>query len=122
MIKTHLVPFGALVLVACAVAPAQRTVSYGEAKSNLAEGKTTKVQVLELFGAPNITERDTQGNDVWMYSKVSQQRYSQHHYIWIVIFGTGGQSSSSSQETFDLLMKFDRNGVLSSYTVRESRF
>ena len=39
---------------------------------NLEVGKTTKANVLETFGSPNITTRDGAGREVWTYQRQAQ--------------------------------------------------
>ncbi len=113
--------------------------SYGLAKKMLEKGKTTQQQVVEIFGAPNITTKGT-GDvaEVWTYEKVSSE------YVASQI-GVGGgyglaahpgsvgmaggamghyvkQKGASSVRTVTLIIKFDANEVVSDYRIMETNF
>ena len=66
----------ALTLAGCATTPApvdQRNsmLTQGNVQLNLRVGSTTKADVLEKFGAPNITTRDGSGQEVWSYQRMA---------------------------------------------------
>ena len=64
-------------LGACATPPVgpvdQRNsaLTQGNVQLNLQVGKTTKADVLEKFGSPNITTRDGAGQEVWSYQRMA---------------------------------------------------
>ncbi|MFO1375029.1 MAG: hypothetical protein U1E99_10690 [Agitococcus sp.] len=93
---------------------------------NLAVGQTTKAEVLEKFGSPNITTRDGAGREVWSYQREAQvtQSASQSGY-WSVILA--GQSSSaagfeSSSRMITLIIKFDDKDIVTDFRSRTSNF
>ena len=101
-------------------------LTQGNVQMNLVVGKTTKAEVLENFGAPNITTRDGSGREVWTYQRAAQvsQSSSQSGY-WTIIFG--GQSSNttgfeSSSQMITLIIKFDKNDVVTDFRSRTSNF
>ena len=101
-------------------------LTQGNVQMNLVVGKTTKAEVLENFGAPNITTRDGAGREVWTYQRAAQvsQSSSQSGY-WTIIFG--GQSSNttgfeSSSQMITLIIKFDKNDVVTDFRSRTSNF
>lgn len=101
-------------------------LTQGNVQMNLVVGKTTKAEVLESFGAPNITTRDGSGREVWTYQRAAQasQSSSQSGY-WTIIFG--GQSSNtsgfeSSSQMITLIIKFDKNDVVTDFRSRTSNF
>ena len=64
----------AIALVGCVQAPRVTPVddrnsplTQGNVQLNVAVGKTTKAEVLESFGAPNVTTRDGSGKETWSY-------------------------------------------------------
>ena len=62
-----------LVLPGCVPAPQPLTernaaLTQGNIQMHLVVGQTTKAEVLETFGAPNITTRDGSGREVWTSS------------------------------------------------------
>lgn len=101
-------------------------LTQGNVQMNLVVGKTTKAEVLENFGAPNITTKDGSGREVWTYQRAAQvsQSSSQSGY-WTIILG--GQSSSSSgfessSRMITLIIKFDKNDVVTDFRSRTSNF
>uniref|UniRef100_B3EQ66 Lipoprotein SmpA/OmlA domain-containing protein n=1 Tax=Chlorobium phaeobacteroides (strain BS1) TaxID=331678 RepID=B3EQ66_CHLPB len=101
-------------------------LTQGNVQMNMIVGKTTKADVLENFGAPNITTRDGSGREVWTYQRAAQvsQSSSQSGY-WTIILG--GQSSNttgfeSSSQMITLIVKFDKNDVVTDFRSRTSNF
>ena len=93
---------------------------------NLEVGKTTQTEVLEVFGALNITSIDGSGQEVWTYQRhatVSQSK-SRSGYFTVILAGGGGGRSSSQQSTrtITLIIKFDKDGVVSDFASRTGNF
>ena len=118
-------------LAGCATPPApvdQRnsTLTQGSVQLNLAVGKTTKAEVLEKFGAPNITTRDGSGVEVWSYQRHAtvSQTSSTSNYWTILILGGASDASGFSQSTrtATLIIKFDKNDIVSDFQSRMSEF
>lgn len=124
----------ALVLVAltaCATTPGpvdQRNsaLTQGNVQLNLAVGETTKAEVLEKFGSPNITTRDASGSEVWSYQRhatVSQSTSSRN--FWTILLVGGGSSASGFSETtrtMTLIIKFNDKDIVSDFRSRSSDF
>ena len=124
---------GSLVLAlnACASVPApvdQRNsaLTQGNVQLNLKVGETTKSQVLDVFGAPNITTRDASGAETWSYQRhatVSQS--SSQSGFWTILLAGGGASAngfSQTSRTMTLIIKFDGHDVVSDFRSRTSDF
>jgi outer membrane protein assembly factor BamE (lipoprotein component of BamABCDE complex) len=101
-------------------------LTQGNVQMNLQVGETTKVEVLENFGSPNVTTRDASGQEVWSYQRAAQvaQSTSSEGY-WTIIFA--GQSKTatgfeSSSRMITLIIKFDENDVVTDFRSRESNF
>ena len=80
-----------ILLTGCVTAPEPLTkknseLTQGMVQMNLEVGKTTKADVLETFGAPNITTRDSSGNEVWTYQRQAQvsQSSSSSGFIFVI--------------------------------------
>lgn len=128
------------VIVACALlslgactttAPAlvdQRNsaLTQGNVQMNLAVGQTTKAQVLEVFGAPNITTRDSAGQEVWTFQRhATVAQSSQNSNYWTILFAGGSSNAtgfSQSTRTMTLIVKFDAKDVVSDFRSRTSDF
>ena len=101
-------------------------LTQGNVQMNLQVGETTKVDVLENFGSPNVTTRDASGQEVWSYQRAAQvaQSTTSEGY-WTIIFA--GQSKTatgfeSSSRMITLIIKFDDNDVVTDFRSRESNF
>ena len=131
-IRTLLIIFGvALNLGACVAPPEPVTkrnsqLTQGNVQMNLIVGQTTKAQVLENFGAPNITTRDGAEREVWTYQRAAQisQSSSQSGYWTIILAGQNSRSSGfeSSSSMITLIIKFDQDDVVSDFRSRTSKF
>ena len=130
---TKIVVLGSLLaMVGCVVKAAEpltqqnSNLTQGNVQLNLVVGQTTKAQVLEVFGAPNVTTRDGAGQEVWTYQRNAQVRQaSERAGGWTLILA--GQSSSasgfeSSSRTITLIIKFDGDDVVSDFRSRTSTF
>ena len=120
-----------LVLPGCVPAPQPLTernaaLTQGNIQMNLVVGQTTKAEVLETFGAPNITTRDGSGQEVWTYQRAAQVSQSSNRSgYWTVILG--GQSSAASgfesgSRMITLIIKFDSSDVVTDFRSRTSDF
>lgn len=101
-------------------------LTQGNIQLNLVVGQTTKAQVLETFGAPNITTRDGSGREVWTYQRAAQVSQSSNRSgYWTVILA--GQNSSASgfesgSRMITLIIKFDSSDVVTDFRSRTSDF
>ncbi|MCB4743459.1 MAG: hypothetical protein LGB07_01000 [Sulfurovum sp.] len=93
---------------------------------NLVTGKTTKAEVLENFGSPNITTRDGGGREVWTYQRTAQvsQSSSQSGYWTIILAGQSGNASGfeSSSRMITLIIKFNSRDIVTDFRSRTSNF
>lgn len=102
------------------------SLTTGNVEMHVKVGATTKAQVLETFGAPNITTTDGSGKEVWVYQRAAtvSQSSSRSNY-WTVIL-TGGSGSASgfeqTQRMMTLIIKFGGDGVVSDFSSRSSQF
>jgi outer membrane protein assembly factor BamE (lipoprotein component of BamABCDE complex) len=102
------------------------SLTQGNVQMNLMVGRTTKAEVLEKFGAPNVTTRDGAGNEVWSYQRSGQiSQSSSNRGYWTVILA--GQSSTgsgfeTSSRMITLIIKFNQRDVVVDFNSRESNF
>lgn len=101
-------------------------LTQGNIQLNLKKGVTTKAEVLEKFGAPNITTRDGAGREVWTYQRAAQvSRSSTRAGYWtIILAGQSGRNSGfkSSSRMITLIIKFDSKDVVADFRSRASNF
>ena len=131
MRKAVLLIFGCLAITGCTdsyqpLTQKNSSLTQGNVQMNIIVGKTTKAEVLEKFGAPNITTRDGSGTEVWTYQRAAQvsQSSSKSGY-WTVIFGGGGSQKSgfeSSSSMMTLIIKFNDRDLVIDCNSRSSIF
>lgn len=97
-------------------------LTYGMVSDNLIKGQTTKNQVLGLFGPPNITTKNGEGNDVWTYDKVGTEASASSVYGTAILFGGNRNKASSSASTVTLSVTFDAYGYVKDYDFYQTRY
>lgn len=132
-LKTVLFTIAALLsLAACApvqtkpVTTRNSELTHGNVQMNLKVGETTQTQVLEAFGAPNITSIDGSGQEVWTYQRAATVTQSESSSgFWTILLA--GQSREASgfeqtQRTMTLIIKFSEKKVVSDFRSRSTEF
>lgn len=127
-----LVLTSAVLLSACATsqpAPVDQrnsALTQGNVQMNLQVGRTSKAEVLEVFGAPNITTRDASGQEVWTFQRhATVAQSSESSSYWTILFAGGSSSAagfSQSSRTMTLIIKFDEKDIVSDFRSRTSDF
>ena len=101
-------------------------LTQGNVQLSVQVGTTTKAEVLENFGSPNITTRDGSGKEVWTYQRSAQvaQSSSKSGYWTILLAGESGSSSGfeSSSRMITIIIKFDSSDVVADFNSRTSNF
>lgn len=121
-----------IVIVGCATADKDRNSNFthGNVQRVLKKGITTQQQVIEVFGAPNITTTDADNNEVWTYQKHSvggESLDAGGGVIGVVpgavgVGGTSGSSYSQSSKTMTLIIKFDEKNIVRDFQSMYSSF
>jgi hypothetical protein len=123
--------------------PAQPSaLSYGLVTSQVRKGVTTQLELVQLFGSPNISTFDSAGIESWVYERTvtqtevqSNARTAQAAANLGVFFGNAqgganaatGQSNAAGSTTTSIrsitvIVKFGPNKTVSDYSVRASYF
>ena len=110
-------------------------LTQGNVQMNVLVGQTTKADVLDTFGAPNVTTRSGEGEEVWSYQRAARvSQSSSRSGLWnIMLFpgarGAGGALGTSSSTGFEtasrmitLIIKFDANDVVADFNSRSATF
>jgi outer membrane protein assembly factor BamE (lipoprotein component of BamABCDE complex) len=101
-------------------------MTQGNVQLNVKVGATTKADVLEVFGAPNITTRDGSGQEVWSYQRHATVAKSKEKDSFWTILLVGGSSKASgfsqTSRTMTLIIKFNADDVVSDFRSRTSDF
>ena len=121
---------------------AASTLSYGTVTSQVQKGKTTQIELLQVFGGPNISTTDRDGVETWVYERTSTQSDVQSNsqtaqgaaslgaffkFVNVDISGSTGRSSSgtsasTSVRSLTVIVKFAADKTVSDYSVRASTF
>ncbi len=100
-------------------------VTVGTVQKEIKVGMSS-VDVVKALGSPNIVQTDDDRNEVWIYDKVSTQinTSSSKAGVWLLLFSAGSNqgSSSSSQRTLTVIIKFDKNNKVKDFSYHTSRF
>ena len=83
-------------------------------------------EVVQALGSPNIVTTDEQGREVWIYDKISTDKvYSEGEGGGTLILLWGQQragSSSTSQQTLTIIIKFDHDKKVRDFAYHASKF
>lgn len=114
------------------------TLTHGMVQMTIRVGVTTQAEVLETFGAPNITTLDASGQEMWVYDRHATVTTdsSGGFTIGIGVGGGGGDvaaggglgfgkrksKTETSTRSMTLIIKFDKQKVVSDFRSRSSSF
>ncbi|UTW13164.1 hypothetical protein [Marinobacterium rhizophilum] len=112
-------------------------LTVGKVQREIREGMSS-AQVAETLGSPNIVSTDQDGNEVWMYDKISTTKvYSTSSggvSALVLGFGSsigggvapgysqGSGATSTSQRTLTIIIKFNENNRVKKFSYRSSSF
>jgi hypothetical protein len=123
--------------------PAQpSTLSYGMVISQVKKGQTRQLDLVQLFGSPNISTYDSAGIETWVYERTVTQIDVQQNTRAVqgaanlgafFNFGQAGGSVSgersagaatttASVRSITVIVKFSSDRIVSDYSVRASYF
>ena len=104
---------------------AEREMTVGVVQREIRAG-LSQDQVAEALGSPNIVTRDAAGNETWIYDKIaSEASYSNSSaYGTILILGGGraAGASANTQRTLTVIIKFDANRQVDTFSYHASKF
>ena len=82
--------------------------------------------VIEILGSPNVVTTDEERREVWVYDKISTDvSYSNKEgYASLLVIGSSSNSGSSSktQRTLTIIIKFDKDNKVRDFAYHTSRF
>lgn len=86
----------------------------------------SQAEVAENLGSPNIVTKDGDGKETWVYDKIATEAsYSNsEQYGTLLIIGAGKSSASysSTQKTLTVVIKFNNESKVDSFTYHTSKF
>lgn len=114
------------------------TLTHGTVQMTLRVGQTTQAEVIETFGAPNITTIDATGHEMWVYDRHATVTRDSSGGFSIGLgvgggdggvgalgglgFGKKKSKTETSSRTMTLVIKFDSANVVSDFRSRSSSF
>lgn len=121
-----------LAMAGCVLTPVPQApidkndLTHGNVQMTLKKSVTTKAQVLEAFGAPNITTIDSENREVWTYQRHAQvsETTASESFGTIILFGGSSRAAGfeQSSRTMTLIIKFDNNDTVYDFRSRSSSF
>ena len=90
-------------------------LTQGQVELTIKPGITTKADVLQKFGAPNITTRDGEGREVWSYQRHATVSRSQENYFSVLLAGSNASGFEKSSRTMTLIIKFDEKDIVANF-------
>jgi uncharacterized protein YcfL len=120
---------GLVLIAGCASFPKvnesaqQSNLTHGNVKSQITKGQTTQAEILQIFGAPNITTKNKSQQEVWNYHKISYESFgAQKDDIYFFLQGGSRAFSSTTSRSFDLIITFDDKDIVTDYSVISAQF
>lgn len=130
----HLIPLAllpvALLLAGCQTEqpqPAEKSQSLtvGTVQKEIRIGMSG-ADVVSVLGSPNMVTTDDQHRETWVYDKVATESVSRSSSGWVFALIAGGRSSSASssttQRTLTIIIKFDEHGKVRDFAYHSSKF
>lgn len=111
------------VCLACATFPKNENpsdssnLSAGTVKKEIIKGQTTQAELLELFGAPNLVTVNANGEEVWNYNRMSYSTQTGSDGMSLLFAGGSRAMTTATTKSFDLILIFDENDVVKTYSV-----
>ena len=108
-------------------------VTVGTVQREIGMGMSA-AEVAEALGSPNIVTTDEQRNETWIYDKISSDvTYSRSSGTIVgLVFGgsaggagvgsTSSGSTSKTQRTLTVIIKFDENNMVRDFSYHSSQF
>ncbi len=101
----------------------KNTLTHGMVQLTIEVGKTTQTNILEAFGAPNITTLDGSGEEVWTYQRagrIVRSKKSARSFLFFFASSEGYAERRSSMMT--LIIKFNKDKIVKDFQSRSSQF
>ncbi len=106
----------------------ERETTVGVAQKEIHTGMS-QADVAEALGSPNIVTRDSDGKETWIYDKIateaSYSRDSGGTGLILSLFGVYSKEAgavSSTQKTLTVVIKFNENHLVDSFSYHASKF
>lgn len=103
----------------------EREMTVGVVQREIKKGMAG-ASVVEALGSPNIVTKDDKERETWVYDKIATEAsYSESQNGLFLILGSISNQSgaaSTTQRTLTVVIKFDANGRVETFTYHQSKF
>ncbi len=103
----------------------EREMTLGIVQKEIRVGMS-QPDIATALGSPNIVTRDSEGRETWIYDKIATEAsYSKSHgYGTILILGLSRDTGaiSTTQKTLTVIIKFNENNLVESFSYHASKF
>ena len=82
----------------------------------------SSADVAGILGSPNMVTTDDQRRESWVYDKVSTDNFVSGSTGFFFGQGTGNATSSRTQKTLTIIIKFDENGKVRDFAYNQTKF
>ena len=104
-------------------------LTLGLVQSSVTKG-ANQVDITKILGAPNIISKDKQGNETWVYDRISRERKSSSMAgfgfgaigTWLGAGGGSRSSDTSSSKSLTVIITFDDNKNVLDYAYQGLEF
>jgi len=120
-----------------ATKPAEQPFTLGLAQRELKVG-LAQAELVAALGSPNILTRDSQGRETWVYDRIATESSAKSNGFGVGAGAVGttassliggllsghsrSETTSTSQRTLTVLVRFDASGRVESFSFHASRF
>ena len=103
----------------------EQDITVGKVQKEVRVGMSG-AQVAEALGSPNIVTKDEGGDETWVYDKIATEAsYSENSSgLFLVLYGSTSRSgaASTTQRTLTVVIKYDANSKVISFSYHASKF
>jgi outer membrane protein assembly factor BamE (lipoprotein component of BamABCDE complex) len=102
-----------------------RETTVGTVQKEIRKGMSG-AEVAEVLGSPNVVTKDEGDSETWVYDKIATEvTYSNsQNAMFLFLGGTANQSGGMAvtQKTLTVVIKFDENKKVKSFSYHSSKF
>lgn len=103
----------------------EREMTVGLVQKEIHKGMS-QAGVAEALGSPNIVTKDDNEKETWIYDKIATEAsYSESSSgVFLILGGISNNTKAASvtQKTLTVIIKFDQNQKVESFTYHASKF
>jgi len=123
MNKIIIISLTSIILFSCAANKPDdsNNLTLGTVQSKISKGQSQS-SVMDVLGSPNIVTKDSQGQEVWTYDRISKENEAQSEGFWFFLFGKSSSASSSSSKSLTVIITFDDNKNVLDYTYQSLKY